>query len=139
MKTPHPGGFSVCPRDKVPRLTTPGAPWQPRQLPILAVTDDGVLAEARDEALLRCALREACQLRVDNERLQHQKAEAEELASRLCAEGFLLRGRLEMLAAATAKAEETASFCVAARLQAAFDNEDNGGTTSERSCRRRAQ
>jgi hypothetical protein len=96
-------------------------------------------AEARDEALLRCALREACQLRVDNERLQHQKAEAEELASRLCAEGFLLRGRLEMLAAATAKAEETASFCVAARLQAAFDNEDNGGTTSERSCRRRAQ
>ena len=72
-------------------------------------------------------------------RMQREKAEAEERASQLCAEGLLLRGRLEMLAAATAKAEETASFCVAARLQAEFDNEDNGGTTSERSCRRRAQ
>ena len=71
----------------------------------------------------------ACQLRVDNERLQREKAEAEERASQLCAEGLLLRGRLEMLAAATAEAEETASLCVAARLQAEFDNED-----SERSC-----
>ena len=96
-------------------------------------------AEARDEAPLRSALRQACQLRVDNERLQREKVEAEECASRLCAEGLLLRGRLEMLAAATATAEETASFCVAARLQAEFDNEDNGGTTSVRSCRRRAQ
>jgi hypothetical protein len=76
----------------------------------------------------------ACQLRVDNERLQREKAEAEERASRLCAEGLLLRGRLEMLAAATAKAEETASLCVAARLQAEFDNED-----SEPSCQGWAQ
>ena len=74
------------------------------------------------------------QLRVDNERLQREKAEAEERASQLCAEGLLLRGRLEMLAAATAKAEETASLCVAARLQAEFDNED-----SERSCQGWAQ
>ena len=96
-------------------------------------------AEARDEAPLRSALRQARQLRGDNERLQREKAEAEERASQLCAEGLLLRGRLEMLAAATAKAEETASFCVAARLQAEFDKEDNGGTTSERSCWRRAQ
>ena len=72
-------------------------------------------------------------------RMQREKAEAEERASQLCAEGLLLRGRLEMLAAATAKAEETASFCVAARLQAEFDKEDNDGTTSERSCWRRAQ
>ena len=76
----------------------------------------------------------ACQLRADNERLQREKAEAEERASQLCAEGLLLRGRLEMLAAATAKAEETASLCVAARLQAEFDNED-----SERSCQGWAQ
>lgn len=76
----------------------------------------------------------ACQLRVDNERLQREKAEAEERASRLCAEGLLLRGRLEMLAVATAKAEETASLCVAARLQAEFDNED-----SEPSCQGWAQ
>ena len=76
----------------------------------------------------------ACQLRADNERLQREKAEAEERASQLCAEGLLLRGRLEMLAAATAKAEETASLCVAARLQAEFDHED-----SERSCQGWAQ
>ena len=54
-----------------------------------------------------------------------------------CAEGLLLRGRLAMLAAATAKAEEVASYCVAARLQAEFDNEANDGTTGERDCRRR--
>lgn len=52
-------------------------------------------------------------------------------ASCRCAEGLLLRGRLELLLAATTKAEETASYCVAASLQAEFDNEDSDGTTSD--------
>lgn len=41
--------------------------------------------EARDEAPLRAAQRQARQLKGDNQRLQAEKAEADERASRLCA------------------------------------------------------